>query len=213
MGGLLGRAASRGTRIDTWIDVGASDGSWSLLARHHFPQARFLLFEPLTERQADLARLAKRQGFIPVPAAAGATAGIVEFAVDAALDGSGVARPGETQATRPVRVESVDAAVSAHQLTGPFGLKLDTHGYELPVLTGATHVLAHANLLIIESYNFQLGAGTLRFHELCAHLERLGFRCCDLADPMRRPGDGALWQMDLAFARTNDPIFDLNTYA
>ena len=34
-----------------------------------------------------------------------------------------------------------------------------------------------------------------------------------LADPMRRPGDGALWQMDLAFAPAGSPLFASNRYA
>jgi len=211
MDGLLARAAARGVRPGTWIDVGASDGSWSLGARRHFPAAQFLLFEPLAERAAALEALKARHGFHPVNAAAGARPGTVEFSVDPALDGSGVAAAGTT-ATRTVPVETVDRAIAARQLPGPFGLKLDTHGYELPVLEGAAATLQQASLLVIEAYNFTLVPGCLRFPELCAWLEARGFRCCDLADPMRRPRDGALWQMDLAFAPAGSPLFDSNVY-
>jgi FkbM family methyltransferase len=211
MDGLLARAAARGMNVGTWIDVGASDGSWSRKARRHFPAAQFLLFEPLAERQADLARCQRELGFDWVAAAAGAAAGTVEFAIDPALDGSGVAQPGAA-ATRTVPVETIDRAVAARGLAGPFGLKLDTHGHEVPVLEGAAAVLPQASLLIIEAYNFTLGPGALRFHELCAWLETRGFRCCDLADPMRRPRDGALWQLDLAFAPATSPLFASDGY-
>lgn len=211
MAGVLARAQARGVRLSTVIDVGASDGSWSLLARRHFPTARFLLFEPLTERRAALERLQRAGPFDFVPAAAGAERGTTVFAVDPALDGSGVAAPGAT-ATREVPVETVDAAVAARGLVGPYLLKLDTHGYEVPVLIGASHVLTHTELLIIEAYNFTLGPGSLRFHELCAWLEARGFRCCDLADPMRRPHDGTLWQMDLAFAPATSALFASSGY-
>ena len=213
MNDLLAHAARRGLAINTWIDVGASDGSWSLLARRHFPQSRFLLFEPLAERQPALAALERRLGFLPLAAAAGAAPGTIAFAVDPALDGSGVAAPGTAAPTRTVPVETVDRAVTARLLAGPYGLKLDTHGHEIPVLEGAAAVLAHTALLVIEAYNFTLAPGCLRFHELCAWLEAAGFRCCDLADPMRRPGDGALWQMDLAFAPVSSPLFASNRYA
>ena len=211
MDGLLASAAARGVAISTWVDVGASDGSWSVAAHRHFPSAKFLLFEPLAERQAELAALQRTRGFDHVAAAAGASAGTVAFSIDVSLDGSGVAAPGDTSA-RTVPVETVDHAVAARGLAGPFGLKLDTHGHEIPVLEGAKSVLAQANLLVIEAYNFPLGPGALRFHELCAWLEARGFRCCDLADPMRRPSDGALWQMDLAFAPASSPIFGSNRY-
>lgn len=212
MDGLLARAAARGVAVGTWIDVGASDGSWSLSAHRHFPSAKFLLFEPLAERQAELAALKRTRGFDCVAAAAGASTGTIAFSIDAALDGSGVAAPGDATA-RTVPVETIDRAVAARGLTGPFGLKLDTHGHEIPVLEGAANVLKHANLLVIEAYNFPLGPGALRFHELCVWLEARGFRCCDLADPMRRPSDGALWQMDLAFAPASSPIFASNRHA
>jgi len=211
MDGLLSRAQARGVAPATIIDVGASDGIWSLRARRHFPRSKFLLFEPLAEQCAALIKLRARYGFDFVQAAAGAEAGTVAFTVDPALDGSGVAAPGQP-GTRSVPQETVDAAVTARGMSGPFCLKLDTHGYEIPVLTGAAQVLSRTEFLIIEAYNFKLTPATLRFHELCAWLEARGFRCCDLADPMRRPGDGAFWQMDLAFAPAAGPLFASNRY-
>ncbi len=211
MPGLLARAATRQPEPATFIDVGASDGIWSRRAQRHFPQANFLLFEPLAERQAALVQLKATHGFDFIPAVAGAQPGSVAFNVDPALDGSSVAAPG-TPGTRTVPVVTIDAAIAARHLPGPYALKLDTHGYEIPVLEGAAQVLAHAQLLVIEAYNFQLTPGCLRFPELCAWLEKRGFRCCDLADPMRRPGDGVLWQMDLAFAPVTSPLFASNRY-
>src|SRR5688500_3043451 len=74
MDGLLARAAARGVRAGTWIDVGASDGIWSLRAQRHIPAAQFLLFEPLVERRTALAKLRATHGFDFVAAAAGSAA-------------------------------------------------------------------------------------------------------------------------------------------
>ena len=53
----------------------------------------------------------------------------------------------------------------------------------------------------------------MRFSELCARLEALGFRCIDLFDVMYRPADNALWQMDLIFIRSDRPEFRSHAYA
>lgn len=209
--GLLARSRSRGCTPRTIVDVGASDGIWSLRARRHYPDARFVLFEPLAERQAALAALRKRHGFEIVSAVAGDTSGTVSFAIAPSLDGSGVAEPGAA-GTRAVPQTTIDETLARLECPGPYLLKLDTHGYEVPVLTGATATLAQTSLLIVESYNFTLTPGCLRFHELCAWLETRGFRCCDLSDPMRRPNDGVFWQVDLAFAKSDDPLFTSNRY-
>ena len=211
MDGLLARVAARGFEPATVIDIGASDGVWSLAARRHFPASKFLLFEALIEQQPVLEHLHQKHGFEIVHAAAGAAPGVIRFSIDPNLDGSGVASPDDPHA-REVPVETIDATISRRGLPGPYLLKLDTHGYELAVLAGATKTLAETRLIIVESYNFQLTSETLRFHELCAWMETHGFRCCDLADPMRRPGDGVLWQVDLAFAPANSPFFARTSY-
>lgn len=203
----LKRAGARLPKIGTVIDVGAAAGKWTKLARPHFPEARFFLIEPLRERVPEL----KVLGVDFVSAVAGAEPGETTFAVTDDLDGSGVTdQPGRVSRTVPVT--TIDREVSTRKLPGPFFIKLDTHGYEVPILEGARATLADTALLMIEAYNFQLTAGCLRFPQLCAWLEELGFLPCDMIEPARRPGDLALWQMDIVFARKDAPIFSYKTY-
>ena len=108
---------------------------------------------------------------------------------------------------------TVDAQIRIRQLRGPFLLKLDTHGFEVPIFEGASETLRQTALIIVETYNFHLNAGTLRFPEMCDYLAKKGFRCIDMSDPGYRPKDGTFWQMDLYFAPENDPVFASNTYA
>lgn len=211
MDGILRRAVARGFQPATVIDVGASDGSWSIAARRHFPRAKFVLFEPLQEQAPTLFAVSARQDFEIIFAVAGAAQGETLFSVDADLDGSGVDLP-DAAGIRSVPVETIDHVLSTRQLTGPYCLKLDTHGYELAVLEGATTVLRADGLIVIEAYNFQLTENCLRFHQLCAWMETRGWRCCDLADPLRRPGDGLLWQLDLVFAPASSAWFANHAY-
>lgn len=208
----LERAGGWFPHVRTVIDVGAAAGMWTRQARPHFPDARFLLIEPLEERVAELTALRAEDARVDfVSAVAGAEPGSVTLQVASDLDGSTVTdTPGS--AARSVAVTTIDREVSARQLPAPYFIKLDTHGYEVPILEGARATLAEAALVVIEVYNFQLSAGCLRFPQMCARMEELGFRVVDLIEPFRRPGDQALWQMDLVFARQDAPHFSHNTY-
>jgi hypothetical protein len=55
-------------------------------------------------------------------------------------------------------------------LPGPYMIKLDTHGYEVPIRLGAKETLRNANLAVIETYNFRIQGSSLLFHEMVAHM-------------------------------------------
>ena len=199
-------------RVETVIDVGAAAGNWTRAALLRFPAARFLMVEPLSERVAELNGLcaeAKRAEL--VSAVAGRSRGEVGFRVAPDLDGSGV-EAGAGGATRMVPMTTLDLEVAERKLRGPFFIKLDTHGFEVPILEGATAILPETAGLVIEAYNFQLTPESLRFHELCAWMSERGFRVADLLDPLRRPADGILWQMDLVFVRKDHPSLERKHY-
>lgn len=204
--------ARQGGHVATVIDIGASTGRWSEMAMPHFPQTRFIGVDPLKEREPDLARLkARSPRFDYVLAAAGEIPETtVELAVTADLDGSTVG--GKAGATRSVAAYSVDRLAEIKKCAGPYLLKFDTHGFEVPILNGAASTLRQTEYIFMEVYNFRHTEGTLLFHEMCSLLDKKGFRCVLLADPMARPFDRALWQMDIVFARKEHPVFRENNF-
>lgn len=211
----LARAAARGTQVATVIDVGASDGRWSTMAAECFPRARFLLVEAQATHEAALRRLERSDArFEHALVAAGPRDGTIHF--DAAEPFGGVASERNTgPADVVVPMRTVDSLVAERELHGPFAIKLDTHGFETAILAGARETLRAASLLVIEVYNFTLmpaDSGCLRFYELCTWLEQRGFRCVDLCEVSRRPGDQVLWQMDMLFEPTSSPIFATNDH-
>lgn len=202
----LRRAARRGIEVATFVDVGASDGSWSDLARVYFPESRYLLIEANAVHEPALRAFTQRvPGSAYVLAAAGDRDGELFF--DGSDPFGGVASAEQKPGMEVVRATTVDRQVEQHALPPPFALKLDTHGFEASILAGATKLLGEASLLVVESYNFELLPGALRFHELCARLDPLGLRPIDLVDPVYRSKDGVFWQCDLFFARSNRPEF------
>ncbi|MEO6079197.1 MAG: FkbM family methyltransferase [Steroidobacteraceae bacterium] len=207
MDSVLAWTAQRAQRVRTVIDIGASTGRWSRAALPLFPDARFIGIDPLIEREPALKRLKGAEDrFDYVLGVAGENDGeSVELTVSADLDGSTVSGHGGTP--RKVRSYSLDGIVQAKRCQGSFLVKFDTHGFEVPILKGAVATLRDTDFIIMECYMHRHTPGTLLFHEMCAHLETLDFRCYHLADPMLRSLDGACWQMDLFFARKDDPIF------
>jgi FkbM family methyltransferase len=208
----LQRIGAHGFPVASVIDIGASDGRWSRKAMVHFPQAKFLAVEPLAERSAALEELRREKpNFDFAIAAAGS--GVVRevtLSVSPDLDGSTVdGRGGEA---RRVRSATLDELVAEHRLPGPHLVKFDTHGFEDEILRGAEKTLAQTSVIIMEVYNFNISPHALRFPEMCGRIEALGFRCYDMADPLLRPYDRCLWQMDFYFCRADAAPFAHNDY-
>jgi len=213
MNSMLQRHAQRGVPVQTVIDIGASDGKWSAASMKHFPSASFLAIEPLEERKETLENTKSRfTKFDYALCVAGDIDGAeINLNVTPDLDGSTIEgqNPGSS---RTCRVRTIDSLVVERNLSGPYLLKFDTHGYELPILSGANDVLANTTAIIMETYNFQLTPTSLRFHEMCAHLEELGFRPVDIAEPLLRLHDKAFWQFDILFIKTDSDVFQYQHY-
>ena len=210
--GALARCRARGHGIETLIDIGASNGVWSEVCLHYFPDIFYFLIEAQQPHEAKLRRFKQRHPRSDyLIAAAGDFSGEIHFDASTLFGGAASHEAGSgRQITVPMT--TVDDQVRQRQLKGPFLLKLDTHGFEVPIFEGAAETLRQTALIIVETYNFRLNQAALRFPEMCAYLEKKGFRCIDMSDPGYRPKDGAFWQMDLYFAPDTHPAFALNIY-
>jgi FkbM family methyltransferase len=194
--------------IQTIIDVGASDGRWSAVTMNYFPEASFFLIEaqrvPHEIKLKEFCR--KHQNVSYLISAAGDAEGKINFYAGDPLGGH-ASREQFGEHNLEVPMTTIDDQVELRKLEPPFLIKLDVHGFEIAILNGAERTLQNTNVLIIEAYNFKLCDGCLRFHELCSYMEKLGFRCSDLFDPLHRPVDGLLWQMDLVFVKSTRAEF------
>ena len=218
MAGGLERS-SKHVSPKSFIDVGASDGRWTELAMQFFPNSYYILIEAQEGHRKSLEHFQSKNKKTSICiAAAGDSEGEIYF--DASDLHAGLASK-EKLATNciTVPVTTIDIQVERNKLEPPFCIKLDTHGFEIPILEGAKKTLMKADLLIIEVYNFQIvqndedaSQNSLRFYELCLYLDRKGFYCADLVDIMRRKKDDMLWQMDMFFYRKENVVFGSNSY-
>lgn len=198
--------------VNTIIDIGASSGIWSKMAMKHYPKAEYLLIEaqPVHE-QALIAFTREYPNTRYALSAAGETHGQIYFDAGDPYSGQASYTP-YPKNNITVPVVTVDDEVNRLKLKGPFLLKLDTHGFEVPIFKGAMQTLKETDVVVVECYNFKLSPECLLFHEMCAFLDQLGFRCVDLADPMWRPYDQSFWQMDLIFIKKDSPEFAYSNY-
>lgn len=211
MKAALHRTLGRDLPVRTVIDVGASNGVWTRLARRFLPEASYLLVEANSVHRPELqAYVASVSDTRYELVAAGAEDGAVYFDASDPLGGAASQEYQEGFLELPVR--SIDSLVREHRLEPPYMLKLDTHGFEVPIFEGARHTLAQTNLIVVEVYNFRIQENSLLFHEMCDFLKEKGFRPIDLCDPLFRTYDNALWQMDLFFVRSERPEFEHRYY-
>ena len=194
------------------IDIGASNGMWTEKCVKYFPEAYYFLVEAQEPHEEGLRQLKKSMPRMDyILAAAGETDGEIYFDNTDLFGGMASSEPfAKNNITVPVT--SIDTLVRQRDLKPPFLLKLDTHGFEVPIFKGARETLAQTELIVVETYNFTISPDSLRFHEMCAFLETQGFRCVDICDPLHRPRDRSLWQFDLFFAPENSVAFKSEDY-
>jgi FkbM family methyltransferase len=212
MRGAIRALAQRGYDIKTIIDIGASDGRWSKEAMEFFPKAQYLLVEAQGFHEDNLKSFTEQYSNIQyVLAAAGDRVGKIYFDAGDPFGGQASNTPFAVNNVE-LPVTTLDSEVPNRKLSGPFLMKLDTHGFELPILKGATQTLKNTEVIVMECYAQHLMPNSLNFAQMCQYLDTLGFRCIDLVDPVWRVYDDSFWQMDLIFVRKERPEFAYTAY-
>src|SRR5439155_20650241 len=178
------------------------------------PQAHCHLIEAQPLHAAALRQLAAvRADFTYALAAASDQVGEVFFVVGDPMGGLASHEQFEPGVnTQRLPATTVDHEVAQRNLQPPFLLKLDTHGFEVPIFEGASETLKQTELICVETYNFKIAGPCIPFWEMISYLAGKGFRVIDVCDILWRQGDGALWQMDLWFAPSSRGEFARNTY-
>src|SRR5215469_9322617 len=127
---LLGHQIS----IATLIDVGASNGFWSKAFARYFPGRHHLLVDANAFHLEELKKVCRQNPKWQFAlTAVGDTTGELYFDASDPLGGVLSATPW-TKDYRPCPVTTIDHLVEKYPLPGPFMIKLDTHGVELPIL-------------------------------------------------------------------------------
>jgi FkbM family methyltransferase len=188
----------RGIHIGTVLDVGVLHGTRELRAQ--FPRALHMLFEPVVEFNATIA---KRYSDTPhelvnvaISDRTGETLLVLEQVVDVpGLDFSHshvASEAPEGKVHRTVPMTTLDDFLRGRDLAGPYLLKIDIDGHELAAIAGATETLKRCAVVIVEAQVSELP-------QRLAAIASQGFVLFDLVEPCYY--DRALWQCDAVFLR------------
>jgi len=197
---------SRGLRPDFVIDVGASVGIWSWTVSKVFPEARFLLVDPLAARYDARGREYFMRGIASADSAdvaVSSASGVATLQVPPDLYGASLLHPADFRTYSPmeVAVRTVDDLAREYRLEGRGLLKADVQFAEHLVLEGARDLLPRLDAIVLELslYRYHPDARTLL--EMMNLLDGHGFRYFDDAGCWRSPVDGMLFQKDVLFVR------------
>jgi len=178
-------------RIDCVLDVGAHEGEYGDFLRGSCGYTGLIVsFEPNPEAAPALARRAAADPrWVVERVALGAAPGQAEFHIMADPQFSSFLRPTAADEARfaaynrivrslPVEVRTVDAVLA--ELRARFGirapyLKLDTQGYDLEVVKGASQSLPAIRALQTEVYLRRIYEQAPAFDEAIKWLQGLGF--------------------------------------
>jgi FkbM family methyltransferase len=202
--GVLQQARSVGLSPATIIDVGAAYGSFALLFNNVFPDAKYILVEPLEEYIPFLESVTKSlQGAEYILAAATAESGEVVINVHPDLVGSSLYLEDEESnngVPRTVRAVALDSLLD-DRIEAPFLIKVDVQGAELDVLLGAERTLRNTEYVILEVSLFDFFKGGPQFHDVVTFMKSRGFVAYDILGLQYRPLDSALSQVDIVFVK------------
>jgi FkbM family methyltransferase len=205
----LRRMKVRGLNPRVVLDVGAAHGDWTKSCQRIFPDAHFMMLEPLPDYGAELSALVRRGRIEYVPAAAGRTEDTLPLLVPDEPGGSSflaASREHDSYFKRSVTVPVLPLS-SLDIPSGPTVLKLDVQGYELEVIAGAAPILDQVEVIIAECSLYPFQQGIPLIHEVVDRVVEFGYLIYDAADEMRWPS-GTLAQLDLVFVSGKSQLLD-----
>lgn len=209
---FLALMKQRGLRPGTVFDVGVGRGTpWLYEA---FPEAHFVLIEPQSEFKPYLDDLCKQYDAEYHIVGVGSTEGsMFLYRLPGSPTGSSFLPPTEQAEAIWGEFDKASAATPIVKLDrygdrpAPFLLKIDTEGFELEVLRGASGILDKTEVVIMEVGIVERQAGESDLFEIGNFMKQRGFRLVDIPVLTQQSIDGPLLYIDVAFVKagTADP--------
>ena len=208
---------ARGFKPQGIIDVGANHGDWTKMALSIFPESKVIMLEPQNEMVPFLERLCHQNSDIEfVHAGAGKEKGELVQTIWSDLAGSSFLVPvsdKETREQRKTPIITIDSLLSERKDFSPDLVKLDIQGFELEALRGATSIFGRTELFILETSLYDFMPNMPTTIDCFQFMHEKGYAIYDITEYLRRPFDGALGQIDIAFAKVSGHLRESNRWS
>lgn len=185
-----------GFKPNTIIDVGVNRGTpnfWDA-----FPNIPIVLIDPLEDEMMEVLKKYKGYNFISKVAAAGSCASNLVLNIMPISGHSGLLTREESPAdTKIVPVVRLDSYIRSIKVSGPYGIKIDTEGYELEVLKGCSEIIDEVEFIITETSVKRIYNDGYKFSDLIGIMASYGF---ELMDTLSSSG-GAPNNIDCLFVK------------
>jgi FkbM family methyltransferase len=216
--GSMRTARGAGFTPKTVIDVGAARGCWSAEVSSIWPDARYILIDPLEENRRELQNVCGKLKNAEFRITAITDhSGKIRINVHPDLEGSTIFMEREENINgvpREVNSMTLDDLHAETMFETPVLLKADVQGAEMQVLTGAAKSWPLFDMIILEVLLFDIYQGNNpQLHDVIYYLEKKGFVAWDIFGMGYRMLDDALCQVDVVFVREDGIFRKVHKYA
>jgi FkbM family methyltransferase len=204
----LGNLKKNGFSPTLVVDVGAQVGTPELYQA--FPDSHHIFIEPVAECIPALVEISKNlQACTIYNCAVSNVNEISKLSLSETRQYSSIDATIGTE-FRSIDVRTVDSIYEDSGDHESILLKIDVDGIELKVLQGSRKLFNKECVIIIEA---TLGDKNPRFNILVEYLSAYGFKVFDIVDPLYRPRDWHLWQVDLVFVKSNSLLWNSHDFS
>ncbi|ODR92454.1 FkbM family methyltransferase [Sinorhizobium alkalisoli] len=191
--------------INTFVDVGVYKGS--PVFYEVFKDKKLVLIDPQPDTMEQAADSVRGLDFDYIQSGAGATRGVATLSLEGPSSSlmkriDWKRQPGQTI---EIEVATLDELLAKKEYAGPFGIKVDTEGFDLDVLKGAEQTLRETHFVFTEASLRRRFEGGYRFSELIAYMAEQGF---EVADVIPHRAHNRL--VDVLFVRSGSPALEPN---
>ena len=99
---------------------------------------------------------------------------------------------------KEIEIQTLDEIVEKNGLQGPFGIKIDTEGFELNVIKVCEKILPLIEFFIVEASIAKRFEDSYTFEELIHYMDSIDFAVTDMLD-FARPDEVGTRFLDLVF--------------